>query len=169
MRKNHKILIPAIFIVLIVFMVYKITAYKIEQEKLTEKIQILPSFSFSKLNSQEKFTNKAIEPNKPLIITYFHPDCNFCQEQATQINKQIESFNKYQILFISNAEAYEIDSFAIFSMLSDKENIIFLHDKDLIFEKIFGKTVLPTSFIYNKQHVLVKQFKGEARIEELLK
>ena len=39
----------------------------------------------------------------------------------------------------------------------------------MIFEDIFGKSGIPASFIYNKQGKLVKQFKGEVKVNALLK
>ncbi len=169
MRKKLKILIPTIFILLIVFMVYKISAKKIQELKQIEQIQNLPSFSFSNINTGKVFTDKDIEQNKQKLIIYFHPDCEFCQEQATGISKKIDDFNSFQLLFVSPADSVAIKSFSNKYALSGHQNIVFLEDKDLIFSTIFGKSGVPSSFIYNKQGKLVKEFRGEANIDELLK
>ncbi|MDF1550099.1 MAG: redoxin domain-containing protein [Bacteroidales bacterium] len=148
---------------------YKISVKKIQEEKHIENIQVLPLFSFNELNSSEIFTDSDIAQNKPLLIIYFHPECEFCSEQANEISQKIQEFNPYQILYISNARASAIDSFVNNYGLAGKVNIIFLQDKDLIFNDIFGRSGVPVSFVYNKNKELVKQFKGEAKIEELLK
>lgn len=39
----------------------------------------------------------------------------------------------------------------------------------MVFDDIFGKSGVPASFIYDKNGKLVKQFKGEVKVEALLK
>jgi peroxiredoxin len=169
MKKKLKIIILIIFILSLVLMIYKIFAKKIEEEKQTEKIQNLPSFSFSNNNNGEVLTDKDIDQNMPKLIVYFHPDCEFCGEQAEEISKQIDSFNYYQLIMVSHADSISILSFSDKYGFSGQQNIFFLQDKNFLFNDIFGKSGVPTSFVYNKNRKLVKQFKGKAKIEDILK
>jgi thiol-disulfide isomerase/thioredoxin len=169
MKKILKILIPLIFILAIGFMVYKISVKIIQKEIITEQIQTLPPFAFKNIIDGKDFTNAQLDNEKPVLITYFHPECEYCQEQASLINQQLDSFSNYVLLMVSYADSAVIKIFSEKYSLAGYQNIVFLEDKDLIFKEIFGETAVPNSFIYNKQGKLVKQMKGEAKIEELLK
>ena len=70
---------------------------------------------------------------------------------------------------ISFEETDTLQAFAEKYNLLNHSDLFVLHDKDLKFEKIFGDCPFPTSFIYNKEGNLVKHFKGEVKIETLLK
>ncbi len=169
MKQKLKIIIPITLILLVTFMGYKIFAILKQKDKIAAQIQSMPPFAFTNTSTGSIYTDANLQPNISSLIIYFHPDCEYCQEQAAGINKQIDDFNNFQLLFISHADSAAIKSFSNKYGLSGHQNIVFLEDKDLIFKSIFGKTPVPSSFIYNKQGKLVKQFKGEAKIEDLLK
>jgi peroxiredoxin len=169
MKQKLKIIIPLVVVCFLIFMVYKIFATIKQKEIMVAQIEIMPPFTFNNTATGKGFTNSNLLSNMPVLIIYFHPECEFCQEQATAISKQIDSFNNFQLLFVSHADSSAIKLFSEEYGLSGYQNIVFLEDKDLMFDHIFGKTVAPSSFIYNKHGKLVKQFKGEARIVDILK
>jgi len=169
MRKNLKKVIPSVFILLVAIMVYKIALKLIQKEKITEQIQTLPPFAFKNIMDGKDFTEAQLDNEKPVLITYFHPECEYCQEQESLINQQLDSFSNYLLLMVSYADSAAIKMFSEKYELSGHQNIIFLQDNKDMFKDIFGKSAVPTSFIYNKNRKLVKQIKGEAKIGELLK
>jgi len=169
MKKKFKIIIPVTIALLVSFMVYKIVVKLVQKEKIAAQIQNIPNFKFSNVATGNIFSNVNLLQGMTMLIIHFNPDCEYCQEQATAINKQITKFDNCQLLFISSAKTTEIIKFSDKYGLSGRQNIFFLQDKDYKFKDIFGISGVPSSFVYNKQGKLVKQFKGEARIEELLK
>lgn len=165
-------LITFIFIIIISltsFMIYKIVTKLKRVEKIAEQIQSIPPIAFTKLNSEELFTDEDIEPDKVILITHFHPDCDFCHVQLKDVASQLEKFANTQILLISNAQADSINKMAKEYSLNNKENITLLHDEDAIFKDIFGEKAIPTSLIYSKEGNLIKLFKGKAKVEDILK
>ncbi len=148
---------------------YKIFAMLAQKDKIAAQIQSMPPFTFTNTSTGSIFTDGNLQPNLSSLIIYFHPDCEFCQEQAAGISKKIDDFNSFQLLFVSHAGSVAIKSFSDKYALSSHQNIVFLEDTNLIISSIFGKSGVPSSFIYNKHGKLVKHFKGEAKIEELLK
>jgi len=69
---------------------------------------------------------------------------------------------------ISPASRESIEDFANNYHLPEFDNISILVDTLGDFHDIFGSNPFPTSFIYNKERKLVKQFKGEVTTEALL-
>ncbi|MQY79003.1 MAG: hypothetical protein GH151_07385 [Bacteroidetes bacterium] len=70
---------------------------------------------------------------------------------------------------ISTASRESVKDFAYNYHLLEFDNITILIDSLDGFHDIFGHNPFPTSFIYNKERKLVKQFKGEVTTEALLK
>jgi thiol-disulfide isomerase/thioredoxin len=169
MRKTLKITVLAIVLSVLGFMAYKISAKITKKQEIAQQIQTIPSFYFYKLGTDSVFTEVNLTPNKASLIVNFHPECGHCQYEAEIIGKQVNDFKAYQLLFISYAETETIKEFAKKYKLAGYPNIIFLEDKDMIFNDIFGKSGIPNSFIYDKNGKLLKQFKGEVKVEALLK
>ena len=149
-------------------MAYKIYAKIDKKQQIAENIRQIPAFYFYTLQDSV-FTNADLQQDKATLIINFHPECEHCQYEAEIIGKRINDFTNYQLVWVSYADTQQIKTFAQSYKLSDYKNITFLHDKDMVFDDIFGKSGIPASFIYDKNGKLRKQFKGEAKVEALLK
>ena len=150
------------------FLCYSLTI-KIRQKKLVEsEIQTLPQFSFQEILS-ENFNSSCINDNNSCLIIYFHPECEYCHYEAEQISLNIDWFCNFQIVMISTASRESVKDFANKYHLLEFDNISILIDTLDVFHNTFGPNPFPTSFIYNKERKLVKQFKGEVSTEALLK
>ncbi|MBA7591049.1 Thiol-disulfide oxidoreductase ResA [subsurface metagenome] len=149
------------------FLCYSITI-QIRQKKIIErKIQTLPQFSFQEILGNN-FNSSYINSDKSCLIIYFHPECDHCHYEAEQICLNIDRFYNFQIVMISPASRESIENFANNYHLLEFDNITILIDSLDGFHDIFGHNPFPTSFIYNKERKLVKQFKGEVTTEALL-
>ena len=135
---------------------------------LTEQIQSIPEFSFINVLNQNNFTNDSLAKAQACLIVYFNSECEHCQSEAEQISKQINRFDKFQVLMISYEPIETILAFREYYKLLSPA-ITFLQDSESQFDDIFGNSPIPTSFIYNKNRVLVKQFKGEVKTQTLIK
>ena len=146
-----------------------LTMHKIKQtERIEEKIQTIPQFSFQEILG-DNFNSSYINSDKSCLIIYFHPECDYCQYEAEQIVLNMDQFSNHQIIMISSASRDSIEKFVNSYHLLEFDNISILIDTLDGFHNIFGHNPFPTSFIYNKERKLVKQFKGEVTTEALLK
>lgn len=166
-----KIIKIVLFVVLILFLGYMLNGIvrNIKQKKIiAEQIESIPQFSFINSSNHNVYTNDSIELDKACLIIYYNSDCDHCQYEAEQISKHIKQFKTHQILMISFEPIENILAFREKYNL-ETEIITFLQDPKYEFDDIFGNSPIPTSFIYNKNKKLVNQFKGEVKIEALLK
>ncbi|MBE9469057.1 MAG: redoxin domain-containing protein [Bacteroidetes bacterium] len=139
------------------------------KQTIEKQIQTIPNFSFTNVYNNKLFTNKNLEKNKATLIIYFNTECEHCEYEIKQISKQNEKFQNFQIVMVSFEDADTLKMFATKYHLNKLANIYLLEDKEIKFDSIFGKSPLPSSFIYNKNGKLVKKFKGEVKTEALLK
>jgi len=169
MRKRIKIIIPLVLFLGIGYMLFK-TYQKIDRKnKIALQIKEIPDFVFLDINSNKKFNKQQLNKEKPVLFVYFNSECEHCVYEIQQISYSIEHFNHAQIVIISIEEPEIIKAFVQKYDLLNHRNVIVLYDKILNFEKIFGNCPFPTTFIYDKNWELVKQFKGEVKVEALLK
>ena len=166
MKKIFKITIAIVLISIIGFLGYKITSklnYKKEVAKLTQSI---PPFSFETL-SGSIFTENNLA-KEPAIFVYFNSDCDYCQAEATKIQKHLRDFKNTQILFVSFENKEGIQKFAKDYKLDKEANIIFLEDSKSEFSKTFDVNSIPYIVVYDENKQLLKKFKGVTKVSNIL-
>jgi thiol-disulfide isomerase/thioredoxin len=168
---KKKILKTGIVTGLIVF--FGIMGFTIVQKLMikkaaAEKISELPAFKFYTLDDAG-FTNENIPAGMPVVIIHFSPDCENCQEEAVDLEKNMALLGGVQILMVTEAEKDEVRKFMTDYNLDEQPQVIPLRDKDGIFFTVFGMVLNPLVFIYDKQHRLVKLYKGQTKAEAIQK
>jgi len=137
------------------------------KNRIAKQTKYLPEFSFINLLHENNFSRDSVLKGKSCLILYFNSECEHCQKEATQIHGDLYFFSDYQILMVSSESKESILAFKKKYQL-DGPFIKFLQDQKFIFEDVFGATTVPTSFIYNKDKLLIKRFYGEVKTSALL-
>jgi thiol-disulfide isomerase/thioredoxin len=138
-----------------------------KHDYIENKIASLPAFSFMTL-SNEAFNSSDIKEG-PVLVVHFHPECEHCQYEISEIlkNNIPKSYNK--VILISSAHPDSIRKFLKGFNCTDFQSVIPLTDISYNFEDIFGSGIIPSIYIYNKKLKLVKIIHGEVRTEVLIK
>lgn len=167
MKKIITIIFLIFVLILITYFGYISIRNHNTKKQIEKQIQTLPPFAFNKLSDGSLFTNDSLNTSQMVLILYFDPECDFCHKQLEEISKNIEKFSNFQLLLISSAKKSEIQTITDTYRLSDKPNIVILHDADYIFDDIFGKSGIPTSLVYDTNNQLLKKFKGLVNTQKL--
>lgn len=155
-------LILTILIAFISFFSYQ--GYRIVsiQKSSNLKIKTLPPLRFTFLKKI------AIDNNKPTIIIFFSPDCDHCHYMIQQILKHNEDFLNSQIIMITQANIFEVRKFKDEYKLDQFKHINLGMDSNNYFFNTFGSLMVPSFYVYNKNHVLIKKFTGETKVENII-
>src|SRR5690606_35002084 len=102
-----------------------------------------------------------------VIIVLFQPDCDHCQREATAIRERIESFNQYQIYFLTADQLSAVEKFASDYDLLGQPNTTFVITMVDDILKNFGSVSTPSLYIYKNKR-LVQKSNGETPIERIL-
>lgn len=97
------------------------------------------------------------------ILVLFQPDCDHCQHEAEDIEKQLAAFKDYKMYFVSAAPMPEIEKFATTYKLKGKENVVFGNTAAENVLNNFGPIPAPSIYIYNDQ-TLKKGFEGQTDV-----
>ncbi|MEI6277183.1 MAG: redoxin domain-containing protein [Prolixibacteraceae bacterium] len=148
--------------------VHTFHTYRAKKEA-AERIKTLQHGCFESLHGGQICLD-GFNPNQPTVIIYFHPECEHCQYEATEIGRQPERFAKANMILITSDDSIKrIEAFADQYKLSQVDNLVILFDRKGQFKKQFGTSVVPSVYIYGANKRLLKQFVGEVKMEAVLK
>lgn len=167
MRRIILFVVILLFAVSATFLVSGIFKKIQKQSRITEKISTLPSFSFLTLNDRS-FSSSDIKSG-PVLLIRFHPECEHCQYEISEILKSDIPASGTSIILVSGAEPDSIKEFLNQFNYSDYPSVIALADTSYSFGDIFGSEIIPSNYIYNKELELVKVLHGEVKTETILK
>jgi hypothetical protein len=136
-----------------------------EPEKPKIVVNDLPSLPVTLIDST-KLVARDLPGNTILIL--FISDCDHCQREATAIREKIEAFKKYTIYFLSSESSSILKKFSEEYKLADKPNVKFGTVEIPMILQNFGPIPTPSMYIYSSEKRLVKEFKGETSIDEIL-
>ena len=164
MKKALLIAIIACFLVVLAYFGCQIY-HKIEAKKVfTEQIKRLP-----KQTNFQWIGKPAPSNDAPTVVLFFSPDCEHCQYEAKDIFKQKDTFLGVNLWWVATADSAEIKQF---SKTYGLEKLPNHHFAKLSGEKVvqtFGAVSVPHIFIYDETGTLQKEFRGETKVEALLK
>ena len=104
-----------------------------------------------------------------IVLILFQTDCDHCQREATAIQENISAFKPYSVYFITTSSQQQIETFAKEYKLADYPNVHFCQTTSQSVLDNFGPIDAPSLYIFSSNRTLVRSFKGETPIIEILK
>lgn len=136
-------------------------------KEMTERVKTLPDFTFPNIEGG-LFSSSEITRG-PLLVTYFHPECEHCQYEISSLFESNFLDGTVKAVLVSYAGPARIREF-IDQFKTDNDTLLWvLSDTSMIFREIFGTDIIPSNFIYDENLRLVKALKGEIRTETIIK
>ena len=168
MKRLLKYLVGIVLLTVASFLVlHTYQSYKTKKESGT-KIQTLQHFSFESVNGGQIWIDR-FNPEQPTVIIYFHPECEHCQYEASEIGKQSERFGKVNMIMVTPDDSIKrVEDFAIKYRLGEVDNLAILLDRKNQFKNHFGASVIPSVFIYGSDKKLLKMYKGETKLDAII-
>lgn len=166
--KYLKYSILCISMTLVIIMGFKIKQRIDKNRQMAIVQEKLPDFRFYTMNGA-LFLKSDLISTRPTMIVYFHPECEHCHYQTADMIAHIDSLSTINLLMVSYEEEGKVKEFMSEFDLQDYPFINVLLDKNHSFYDYFGINSVPSSIIFDKHQKLVRLFKGETKMETLLK
>jgi hypothetical protein len=167
MKKIILTILLVVFSLSMIFLISGVINKILKERRINEKIAFLPTFSFSTL-TKDDFHSSEIKRG-PVLIVRFHPECEHCQYEISQIFKSDIPNLVSKAVLISSDYPDSISKFLEQFNFSDYPSVIALADTSDSFSNFFGKDIVPSNYIYNKDLKLVKVLYGEVKTETISK
>jgi thiol-disulfide isomerase/thioredoxin len=131
-----------------------------------KKTQIIPDFQVQLIDSS-LFANTDIPKGKPVIITYFNPECGHCQLEAKEVSDNLDKFKNAFLLFVSYQPMDQIKSFAQQFKLDFQPNIRFGRDAKYFLPAFYRVEFTPYNAIYDKNGKFVRVYPTGMNVKEV--
>jgi thioredoxin-related protein len=135
------------------------TKQKVKNEQLSLKISRFTSMDSSALLFPE---------NQFIVLVYFNSECILCQNEALEIQRSLHLISNTRILMVSSEPIETIRAFSVQHVLQNEPSVMFAKINTEVVFDTFGSVSIPHIFIYDKEHKLIKEFKGETKMEAIL-
>jgi len=152
---------------------------------MTTFIGVFLAWSFSIQNTKQEIKNERLPlkfsrfvdvdssallfpKNHFIVLVFFNSECILCQNEALEISRNLPLLSNTTILLISSEPIDTIKAFAELYGLRNQPSVTFakINSKDVF--GTFGSVSIPHIFIYGKDRKLIKEFKGETKVEAIL-
>jgi peroxiredoxin len=110
----------------------------------------IPDFTALKMDSSTYINTKNIQNKHALILSFFEPDCERCQEEMKSIITNYSLFKDVQFYFVSSDSFAKIRDFHNYYGISKYPNITLAWDYGYNFIKFFKPASTPVMVIYDR-------------------
>lgn len=148
-------------------LIYQIIKKVNKKEKIKIEIKTLPKLNFKAFNNLDYDINK--QDNKKLLIIYFDPSCDFCQEKAKEFYENRDSISHFNIFMVTTNK--DLSKTYLFYNSFKLKEIKGLHigiDSTNEFYSSFNTLIVPSYFFYDEKHKLIKSINGSVLIQTVL-
>ncbi|MFH0843537.1 MAG: redoxin domain-containing protein [Bacteroidota bacterium] len=137
-----------------------------KHDQLVERIKQLPEFTLLTLDNTS-FSSSEIKEG-PLLIVYFHPECEHCRYEISELFRSSLPGSGIPVLLVSRASRDSVTLFLEEFDFPETDEIITLIDTAFVFEDTFGNSIIPSGYLYDKNLNLIDALHGEYKIETIL-
>ena len=167
MKKIISRLLLSAIAVAVLLLTAGIVTRSAKANKIAERLRTLPDFTIPSIDGSH-FSSREITSG-PLLITYFHPECEHCQYEISSLFESNVLDGSVNVVLVSYAGRSQIESF-MRQFDGEGDTLLWvLCDTAFTFRETFATEVIPSNFIYDENLRLVKALKGEVKSEALLK
>jgi thioredoxin-related protein len=141
---------------------------KVRSQNNDRKTTIAP-FHIQLLNGDSLFSQD-LKKNVPVMLIYFSPTCEHCQEFTRNLLQKITAFNNAQILFISYLPLNDVEKFKNDFDLDKYPNIkIGTEGYTFIVQRFYNIRNFPFIALYDKKGSLFAYYRTAPTIDVLIK
>lgn len=128
----------------------------------------VPPFKITQVDGKVFFAGN-LPLGKPIVIIYFSPDCEDCQQLTKELLKRINELKNASIAMITSQPKDMVKQFIFKYQLDKYSNIFIGTEEDSYFVgKYYKVGQLPFVALYNKNGDLIKIYNKDISIEDLL-
>lgn len=129
----------------------------------------LPAFSFELPNGKQ-LTPEDLPKDQPVVVFYFDPDCDHCNEQARLISEKPHLFEGVTLIWVSWAENHDLNiAFGKKYFMELGTRLYMVRDTKYAIDTYFGYSEVPSIYVYNRKGLRTATFRTETFPEILVK
>jgi hypothetical protein len=131
-------------------------------------IMKLPVFTIMSIDSSACMSSNNIPTGRPIILMYFNPDCDHCQQETRELLAHIGQLRETSIYLVTNGDTEALIKYCQNFRLDTVKNLIIGKDYQYSFFRAYLPPVVPFIAIYNSRKELVKIYNGEIEMYRVI-
>ncbi len=164
LKKSLLTIGATLLIAAVLFLIYGLVEKVLYKKLVAEKRQTLAAPPLFKMDS----TSYQVVSTKPVLLIYFNSECEHCQYELAELKKNLPAFSEATILLMSSENISAIRKAAQNIGLEGSPSLEFIKINQSDLYENFGSLSTPHIFIYGKDRKLIKEFKGETKMDAIL-
>lgn len=125
----------------------------------TDSSAFIPSFSIDLYKGNKHMTKADLNPQKPLMIVYYSPTCEHCQQLGDSLAANLHLFNGVQVVMVTFRPNQEVGEYVRLCHLGDAPFFIGTEGLTFTVAKHYGVQTFPFIAVYNKHQRLIAIFR----------
>jgi len=128
----------------------------------------IPTFNISTIDGTV-YNNESLATEGIVLIKYFSPDCEHCQQEAQAFVAKKDSLQNIKTIWTSGdwAQMYHVKDFARKYELAQLKPLVIGKEMNNEFLVHFGFSGVPFTAVY-KDNQLIKEYRGDVDFKELI-
>jgi hypothetical protein len=155
--------------IIILFFIAKVFSQVIPQEPPYKRFPEFPPVKLLLPDSTNYFTKDDLKKKSAVMLILFSPDCDHCREETEELLKNIDQFQKVQIVMATFLPFEKMRFFIAEYELNKYSNIVVGQDFQYFLSTFYMIKNLPFHAFYNKKKELISVFEGSMSTEKILK
>ena len=131
-------------------------------------IQQLPSFSIVMAPDSTVFTSGQLKKGIPVVLMFFNPDCDHCQQQVKELLAHKNELTALQFVMVSALPYRLITTFYNDYQVASMPNVKMGLDENFVLGSKYQPARYPSLYIYDAKGSLAKVFAGNAGAAAIL-
>ncbi len=168
-EKNRQFILLAILFGIVLYGCNSTSSGNGEKAIELDSALMMPEFTLSTIDDSTIFNSQNINKDGLILIKYFSPDCDHCQEEATLYLTKKDSLTNINTIWVSGdwASLELIHEFYESYQLEQIDPIAVGKDNSMYLLSYFEITGVPFAAIYNNNQ-LIKKYEGALDFKELI-
>lgn len=128
----------------------------------------IPSFSIIVAPDSSVFTREQLQKDQPVVLMFFNPDCDHCQQEVKELLAHKNELTALQIVMVSALPYKLIKTFYDDHSIQSMPNVTMGQDANFALGSLYKPARYPSLYIYDATGSLAKVFAGNAGVAAIL-
>lgn len=158
----------SLFILMLIYLSVSGFAQTDKEQPPYKRFPNFPPVKLLLTDSTNYFTKDDLKKKSPVLLILFSPDCEHCRKETEELIRNINEFQKIQIVMATFLSYEKMMNFYNEFGLEKYNNIVVGQDFQNFLPSFFMIHNLPFHAFYDKKKELISAFEGSITVEKIL-
>lgn len=164
------------FTLMFIATIFGVSCRQASTDRATEETSVpfyeelaIPDFTIATIQDSIGFSISSAAQNELILIKYFSPDCDHCQQEAQAIVSKKDSLRNIKMIWVAGewASLTAVEEFADTYQLRQFNPLVIGKDAFHDLGPFYEITGVPYTAVY-KDNQLIKEYRGSIEMDELI-